>query len=235
MSGHSRFITRVVAASIGLLGAVSAQAVPMGVSQSGGIPSRIWSDPVEPYSALGIIAGKANPAASFGQPERFEYERQIEALDDISARLQSVLDDVALLADDLAEIYAIETGDIGPALMSAVDRFRSDREAYVSTALERRTERPAAPYDGSVNGLFLDTSATAETALAEARRYVVMQEMALGSFKAAIQRVYSAGPAGAEAISEAMAVLVEAIDGWSGAGVVNDAVVSTAIGGPSAR
>lgn len=227
MSGYSKFSSRVVAASIGLFGAVSAQAVPFpdaGASLSPPAASA-WADPVNPFARYGLATAQYLPSVErpfFNEGERLEYERQIEALEDISERIQVVIDSLGFLATDIIEQYSVSPATVGAkiaAIKTTIDQYRVQKEEYVSPSKLRAAEASA----GLVAEEYADeevyapeTVQQALAAIASLRQYIVVQETALGSFKDAIQTLNRIDSASAtpQAVEDAVNALRESVGYW---------------------
>lgn len=228
MSGYSRFSSRVVAASIGFFGAVSTQAMPI-PDPAVLLPAASgWADPVNPFARYGIalIAATAQYIPSverpfFNEGERLEYERQIEALDDISERIQVVIDSLGFLATDIVEQYAGSSGEANARLVAikeTIDRYRVEKEDYVSPSKLRAAEASVGPVEED-DGEYVRTVETvqqATTAIADLRNYIAAQETVLGSFKDAIQALYGfdASSVTGKAVEDAVAALRDSLGYW---------------------
>jgi hypothetical protein len=203
MSGLSRFSGRIVAASIGLLAAQEAYAV----AESRPVPPGIqgWFDPVATPSPYGT--GQGGGLSALSRQERLEIETQMEALEDISARLDTVIDDLGFLASDLIEQFLSSEAPgakVAFELRETIERFRRERDGYVSPSRGRIAPATYAPgHDFGV--------APEENDLDAMREYVMAQEGLLKSLKTAIQSVYAFE--GTD-VAAAMAPLEEAAAEW---------------------
>lgn len=228
MSGYSRFSSRVVAASIGILGAVSAQAMPFPDPGVTSPAASGWADPVNPFARYGIgsLATTAQylPTVErpfFNEGERLEYERQIDALDDISERIQTVIDSLGFLATDLLEQYEASPGAASErlsAVKATIDRFRVQREDYASPSKARSEEASVGFVGDGEDGdaIAIETVQQATTAIVELRNYITAQETVLGSFKDAIQSLYEldASAVTTQAVEDAFGALRESVGYW---------------------
>ncbi|MCV9963943.1 hypothetical protein OIU34_18865 [Pararhizobium sp. BT-229] len=228
MSGYSRFSSRVVAASIGLFGAVSTQAMPL--PDPGVFPPAAsgWADPVNPFARYGIASFAATaqylPSVErpfFNESERLEYERQIEALDDISERIQVVIDSLGFLATDILEQYAASSGEVNARLVAikeTIDRYRVQKEEYVSPSRLRAAEAFVGLVEEGEDEYVrtVETVQQATTAISDLRHYIAAQETVLGSFKDAIQTLYGfdASSVNGKAVEDAVGTLRESLGYW---------------------
>jgi hypothetical protein len=226
MSGCCKFSSRVVAASIGLLGAVSAHAAPFpDVRLRLSPPSvSLWADPVTPFARYGLSTAQYLPSVErpfFNESERLEYEQQIEALEDISERIQVVIDSVGFLATDIIEQYSASPGSVSAkvaAIKTSIDQYRVQKGEYQSPSRMRADEASTGwVEEESTDDVYTpETVQQAVAAIVGLRDYIVVQETALSSFKGAIQALHRIDPANAttEVVEGAVNTLRESVGYW---------------------
>ena len=226
MNGYPKFSSRVVAASIGLFGAVSAHAVPFpDAGPSFSPPSAsAWADPVNPFARYGLTTAQYLPSVErpfFNEGERLEYERQIEALEDISERIQVVIDSLGFLATDILKQYSVSPETLSAkvaAIRTTIDQYRVQKGEYVSPSRLRAAEASAGRFeeDYADDVHAPETVQQAAAVIGDLRQYIVVQETALGSFKDAIQTLHRIDPTTAtpEAVEKAVNALRESVSYW---------------------
>jgi hypothetical protein len=217
------FFWRFIAASIGLFGAVAAQAFPLpriGLS----VPTtNDWSDPADPAARYGIASFAATiyiPSVErpFITPdERLAYELKIKALGGLSERVQAVIDCLGFVATDILERYEIAEGTAGEKLAT----LRNAIEDHGNLAHQHT---PAAGVEAAeaADGVDDDTLQSPETvqeaqnAVTGLKQYVEVQQQMLNSLENAIGDIHAMDVATVsdEALGDAMDTLRELVSYW---------------------
>jgi hypothetical protein len=214
---------RLVAASIGLFGAVSAQAFPLprvGLS----IPvTSDWSDPADPAARYGIASFATTiytPSVErpfFNPGERLEYERRIRALGGLSERIQSVIDRLGFVATDIIERYAAAQGTAGEkvaALKDAIDEHGKLAHHHMPTGGLEASEASDGDDVDAIQAP--ETVQEATAAITGLKQYVDVQRSVLKSLENAIGNIHAMDSATVsdEELGKAMGTLRELVGYW---------------------
>ncbi|MCS4090028.1 hypothetical protein [Rhizobium sp. BK176] len=214
---------RFLVASIGLFGAMSAQALPLprvGLS----IPvTSDWTDPDDPAARYGIPSFAATlytPSVErpFVDPgERLEYERRIKALGGLSERIQALIDCLGFVASDILERYAAAQGTAGARIAAIKDAIADHGDLVHQHGQTAGLEAAEASQDDAGDTIQSpETVQEAKATIAGLKQYVEVQQSVLNSFEIAIGAIHAMDSVTVsdEALGNAMDTLRELVGYW---------------------